>query len=57
MDEITMNQIRMDKDIMQEQLEVIYMAQMKKAKKRVPLTRKDKDELVRSLESELEMVR
>ena len=61
MDEITMNQIQMDKDDVKHQIEVIYMAQMQMAKKWIqdstngelwPLV----DELVRNLESELGMV-
>ncbi len=61
MDEITMNQIQMDKDDVKHQIEVIYMAQMQMAKQWIqdstngelwPLV----DELVRNLESELGMV-
>jgi hypothetical protein len=61
MDEITMHQIQMDKDDVKHQIEVIYMAQMQMAKKWVQDSPKGElwplvDELVRNLESELEMV-
>ena len=61
MDEITMHQIQMDKDDVKHQIEVIYMAQMQMAKKWVQDSSKGElwplvDELVRNLESELEMV-
>ena len=61
MDEITMHQIQMDKDDVKHQLEIIYMAQMQMAKKWVQDSSKGElwplvDELVRNLESELEMV-
>ena len=61
MDEITMHQIQMDKDDVMHQIEVIYMAQMKMAKKWVQDSTSGElwpfvDELVRNLESELGMV-
>ncbi len=61
MDEITMNQIQMDKDDVKHQIEVIYMAQMQMAKKWIQDSTNGElwpliDDLVRNLESELGMV-